>query len=892
MGARTAVRPAKRSLWRRLAAVAGVSAFTVMSMVIPSGTGPVSSVIGSAPAHADSGSTSKTEVVTDPQTHKSYNLSMTISQTQNLQPRQHVVLSWSGFEPTHNYNVMSTANLGREAEYPVVLLQCWGTDTAAAPLDPTHCFSGSPNIRRAVYDDTNDPGAPNPTPAFIHPIRTLGDYLGFTDVSGKKWKMINNNNTPVDLQTTTLQPANSQFAYTTANGSRNDVPFDLRSADEYPSLGCSAKAQRQCSLVAVPILHPSCVSGADRDCTGPAYNPVGPGIDGTWGNPYLGGQNWWLTSEWRNRISFPLSFAPQPGDCPLTDSRPPLGILGSELAYPAMYSWVPNFCFDPRKANIQYIPISEPGARDSLVKYPSLGYANAVLTSQPVTGSPRPVVHAPVAVTGFAVTFLIDDANHQQVASMNLTPLLLAKLVTDAYTGNWISEPALSGNPPSLFKDKEFQAANPGFSVASEQVPSNMNMVMLGGGNQSDVIWALTSYINADPEARAWLDGQPDAYSGMVVNPAYRGYSLPQLATELRDQYQETAIGDAGIAPCQRVVPTPDQLLFSQPVNSLQDAAFAQLDRRSPAAWRCDALQTNRYKKLDPQTVGTRELIALTSVPFAAEYGLPMANLQVHHLASGSRLYAAANATSMAAALAFATQDKATGVLSLDYPHLSPAAYPGTMPVYAAVPTSSLDSTAAKGYAQFLTFAASNGQVVGSDVGQLPQGYAPLSGALAPLAQYTLAAADHVAAQDGQVPAPPPNVGQEIAANAGVSAPFNEAAFAGSSGSGADGVGTAGAAGGGVPGGGAAPSGGSGPSSASATSPVATSAPRPHTTGLTRGGTSWLARWTVLGLLGIGLLAGILVPLVRLAATPGHPVRAVLAGLRTRLVALRPHRTR
>jgi hypothetical protein len=48
----------------------------------------------------------------------------------------------------------------------------------------------------------------------------------------------------------------------------------------------------------------------------------------------------------------------------------------------------------------------------------------------------------------------------------------------------------------------------------------------------------------------------------------------------------------------------------------------------------------------------------------------------------------------------------------------------------------------------------------------------------------------------------------------------------------------------------------------------------------------------VLGLLGIGLLAGILAPLVRLAATPGHPVRLVLANLGTRLQALRPQRTR
>jgi len=46
---------------------------------------------------------------------------------------------------------------------------------------------------------------------------------------------------------------------------------------------------------------------------------------------------------------------------------------------------------------------------------------------------------------------------------------------------------------------------------------------------------------------------------------------------------------------------------------------------------------------------------------------------------------------------------------------------------------------------------------------------------------------------------------------------------------------------------------------------------------LTRGGGSWLADWGLPALLVIGMLAGLLVPVVRIAGQPGHPVR-VLTG--------------
>jgi hypothetical protein len=70
------------------------------------------------------------------------------------------------------------------------------------------------------------------------------------------------------------------------------------------------------------------------------------------------------------------------------------------------------------------------------------------------------------------------------------------------------------------------------------------------------------------------------------------------------------------------------------------------------------------------------------------------------------------------------------------------------------VPTTGLPATDAKDYAALLEFAATLGQTEGFGLGQLPPGYLPMTAAngLGALANYTVAAAADVAAQNGQVP--------------------------------------------------------------------------------------------------------------------------------------------
>ena len=144
---------------------------------------------------------------------------------------------------------------------------------------------------------------------------------------------------------------------------------------------------------------------------------------------------------------------------------------------------------------------------------------------------------------------------------------------------------------------------------------------------------------------------------------------------------------------------------------------------------------------------------ALTPLADDNRYDLQTASLQT---TSGD--FVAPSNDSMEAATDLLQPDPTTGTWPIPYDQFETsagaAAYPGTMVVYAAVPTSGLSAAAASDYAAVLTFAAGPGQTPGEGVGQLPPGYLPITSAngLGGLAKYTLAAAADVAAQNGQVP--------------------------------------------------------------------------------------------------------------------------------------------
>jgi len=158
------------------------------------------------------------------------------------------------------------------------------------------------------------------------------------------------------------------------------------------------------------------------------------------------------------------------------------------------------------------------------------------------------------------------------------------------------------------------------------------------------------------------------------------------------------------------------------------------------------------------QKAGFHFMLGIT--PFADDerYGLRAAALQ-----TTPGTFVTPDDTTLEAATALASADATTGTWPIPYSAFQTAAgasaYPGTMIVYAAVPTTGLTAGDASDLASLLRFAVSAGQTPGLGVGQLPPGYLPLTdgNGLGALVAYTTAAADDVAAQNGQVPSMSPS---------------------------------------------------------------------------------------------------------------------------------------
>jgi hypothetical protein len=788
---------------------------------------------------------------------KQYNLSLTVSKTTNIQPRERLKLSWSGFEPSRNYSVLDPGGNDR-SELGVTILQCWGEDTKEKPLEQRQCATAAPRqLSTAVYNDTNGTGEDQNPEA---PGGITGRPLGFRTVTGLNYLMKIGgggafDTAPADLQSSSVVPVNNLRSWTGADGKRDNVFFEVLGQQEMPSLGCSQ--QQKCTLVVVPILKAACARPTTGCAAAPKF-PVGSGTDDG-PNPYMTTGTWWLGTNWKNRLSVPITMAPPDDVCDRGDNRSPVSVAGSELDSVLMRYWVPAFCLDPKRFKLGYTRLSEPSARDQFVNKDIAGIyqQNAVLTTLPVTESQRPVVHSPVSVTGFAVTYLMDDADNKQNTRLRLTPRLLAKLLTESYALA-PGHPTTGGNAVSMFTDPEFRKINPGFGFPlSTDEPKNLVLTI----ERTDVLWELTRYIQSDADARAWLDGAPDPDSGMVVNPLFRGQPLPIMVAERRDAWVPPA---EGVNVNCKLLGVPAAANAAQPVESLERAAAAMLNLVSPATTNCVQDGDWQWKTNPRQAIGRRNLIAVTSVAFAEQYFLPTAELQVHKLSDTNRLFTAPTQQSMTAAMGYTKQDEKTGTLGLDYKLLAPNAYPGTMFTYGAVPTSGLAKPLAGNYSNFLKFAVTDGQTPGSTIGKLPPGYVPLPQVLR---DYGLTAAKAVAEQKGDVPKPPPNLPDEIRDELQLPPPLSPGSSSGSGGSGAGNGGGANAA--------------QASASASATPSAAPGSPdgnvRPATVAVTRGTDSWLAGWGLMVLLIVGGVAGLAVPVAMVAGQPGHPVRVWLA---------------
>jgi len=680
-------------------------------------------------------------------------LRITVNQTKNL-ANQAISLTWSGGTPT-------TKTPKAFSEHFLQMFQCWGDDDGSIPGNPgpppEQCQQGAVDGVFGGRIGLNELFNPN---ALSRRSEARAGFKPFRAVNGTVVAE------PID-RTYTGQPGagggekywiNEFYNVITTNeiaGARTEPDgtgselFEATTGLESPGLGCGQKVQKQpdgsttvprCWLVVVPRGSAVYENGTDYDPTFPLVgtSPLAP-------------------LPWKNRIAIPLDFNSLDSSCALTaDQR---RIVGNEMLSAAVSSWQPKLCATPGLSPYAYNSVGDSGARQQLLSGAPGAPGMAVVGRpiDPATVDPQnPVVYAPLTLSGTAIGFNIErflrilDPQPQgleelrgvRVAQLNLTPRLVAKLLTQSYRSQVeIAQTAppypWSGqNPVSAYADPDFLQFNPEFELLNAVFPKNAGGLVLPGAS-SDAAQQVWEWVFSDPEARAWLAGAPDAW-GMKVNPFYStspsadgtsfGEPLPDSYPKSDPHcYQGPDLRVAGF------VTTPPQLCgldwfpYARGLRDSARATRAASDGARTLVNQNAVASDQVYKPDEPQPLGTRSILSITDTPSAALYGLQTARLSRAGDNAADRRFIAPDQDGLAAGGQALAAKAVPGFLEPSPATAPPGAYPLTTLSYAAVAPLSLDATARKEYAAFVDYAAGPGQAPGYETGQLPPGYQPLS---------------------------------------------------------------------------------------------------------------------------------------------------------------------
>ncbi len=689
----------------------------------------------------------------------SRDVTVKVDHTLNLRGRERVQVSWSGARPSAGRAANPYGENGMSQEYPVVVLQCRGREGADLPagkkLSPQTCWTSTQQQRSQSSSDRtaiwrHDLYAKDADRGQVSGVETLpagcpnvseGEsthVTPFVTAAGKTFNACSSETMPPEAAIGAAFPPAEVAAFTALDG-RGEVSFEVRSATENESLGCSDTTP--CSLVVIPIMGLSC-DGPDDECRASgrmragSNNFANEGVDAAVSPLY-----WWSESNWRNRVTVPLTFGLPPDACDVLDSRAPTAIYGSELMSQAALQWAPAYCLRKDRFKFQHNRLGDEPAFALVEK----GDAPAAFVSGDREQSTEVRIgYAPTAVTGFAVAYIVDEPdNAGERRQLKLTPRLVAKLLTQSYTGSARGQghPGMGKNPQSINVDPEFIALNPGLDRITREAAATV----LSLSESSDVISALTSYIANDAEASAFVKGAKDPW-GMVVNPSYKDVALPVDDFPLLDQYQPPSAQE-----CYRQNPAPYFGQLAAPVSSLRKVAEAVLDAWPNVQTKCDRASTSdpfKVGRIDRQGVGTRFMLGIVSLGDASRFGLRTAALR-----TSRSTFVAPTEASITAAVKTAKKVSVDKAFTLTQKRLSkvPAAYPGTMIVYTTARLSGLDKADAKNISSFIRIATTEGQNPGSGNGALPDGFLPIrsSGATSALYKQAQQVAKLVAQQKG-----------------------------------------------------------------------------------------------------------------------------------------------
>lgn len=706
-----------------------------------------------------------------------------IDKTENLRGRQRVHITWSGARPTAGRSVNpfgdgaskpSDPPRALQQEYPVVIMQCRGSEGAG--LSPETCWTstfaqrsqvGVSDPTEALWRQDADAAASDREPVSgvldpqACPDATESTHLTpFIAAKGSKpFPACSATTMPPEAAVGSSFPPAEMSAFTNTSGT-GDVYFEVRSDVENESLGCND--QTACSIVVIPIEGLSCLPKGTEMYAARACRKEGVQQPGTMYDSSLGSdaavtsRYWWSASNWKNRITIPITFGPPPNVCNLLDSRSPVGFFGSELMSQTALQWAPAYCLNQKRFKFQANKMPDDAAFGLL----GTGEAAAAFVSAKHE-STDPIGYAPTAITGFGVGYVIDKPNNAgEVTDLRLNARLIAKLLTNSYTGRQAGSehPGMTNNPMRINLDPEFKALNPDIS---QDLDPDIGASLMSLSVASDVMDSLTSYIKRDPEAHAFLNGNPDPW-GMLVNPAYKGINLPVSDWPLNDDWRIPSGSDCGKANT-----TPYATQLAAPVGSMRTIAEALLDGWPLVQTKVDSVPDAnsasgflcKYGRIDRLDIGHRFILGVIDLGDAERLGLRTAALQTSAKNSGAsftgpqgRTFAAASSKSMSdALLAYGPAKCRVAPFVFDPKAMKATAYPGTMIVYTAARLRGLEKSQAKNVASFVRISSSEGQRPGSGNGQLAAGYLPMKKGGATAALWTRAqlVADRIQHQRG-----------------------------------------------------------------------------------------------------------------------------------------------
>ena len=607
-------------------------------------------------------------------------VTLKVSQTANLRGRQEIVVSWTGAHPTGGIVSDENSIDAQEEEYPFVLLECRGVDSttvaAADQISPETCWTQNwsehyqdsfqtefPPYRLDQFAPTADRaqvvGAPSPLPAACNylPAPTQ-HWVPFVAATGEVYYggPAGCAGQPAEAQDVDNEsgfPSNETFGVTGLDG-KGSADFDVwTSAETHPSGAHRPSRPRSwpCPIMGIscdatfcrcrPPINPP---APRRQCGVRSANQTGAFAPGQLVNPAgnddlsVSGSLWWSPSNWRNRITVPLSFAVPASACDVVSSRAASSSTVRSSWCRATGQWAPHFCLNPKLFSFIHVQTGSPKpatcSRPTVQRPPSPVTPSRGLQQ---TGRRR-------ARGAQRICHLLRDRRGQRPALYRAQAhsALLAKLLTESYPAELPvqeEDPALAHNPLNITLDPEFIGLNPGITT--------------GRGRERDGLRARRAFQRLRCDRRrspptstttprrgpgstesrtrgAWsstrLQGHQTARRPVASLVAVRACRLLRLGQQRLSVQQPGALPAAGGRS------------LGEPRGHKRVAPVRQSQTRPPSARRSTVPPLGeKLVALGPQTVGYRFMIGITPIADDYRYQFRAAALQTTRATSSPR---------------------------------------------------------------------------------------------------------------------------------------------------------------------------------------------------------------------------------------------------------------